>query len=67
MSQQEYRGDKGHGRALTDAALDREIIAALAVHRAEHRIGRATRSGLTADELALDTDEPLARVEARLR
>jgi hypothetical protein len=70
MSQHEHRGNDDHGHrpsGLTDMELDREIIARLAVRRAEHRIGRVTRPGLTADELALDTDEPLPRVETRLR
>jgi hypothetical protein len=68
MSQQENWGNTDGSRsALTDTELDRAIIATLAVCGAEYRTGRSMRAGLTAEELALETSEPLARVETHLR
>jgi hypothetical protein len=51
---------------MTERDLDRAIIAALAVQRAEYRTLHSIRRGLTANELALTTGQSLERIEARL-
>jgi hypothetical protein len=51
----------------TDNEIDRAIIAALGVHRAEYRIGRANSPGLTSAELADGMGELVEQVELRLR
>jgi hypothetical protein len=56
----------GWVEVVTDHELDRAIIAALAVQRAEYRTVHSIHRGLTANELALSTGQSVERIEARL-